>query len=97
MLAGVADSDVENNDTDIEDTVKEAGDSIGISKVIFHNIGKPKELDKEVKEIEFINCLKIGRSNIASTSTSEDEKNDELFDSRVMSRSHAVLSFKGRI
>lgn len=80
-----------DTDTDIEDIVDEAGDSFEISKVIVHNFNQRNEIDS-TREIEFVDSLKIGRSNI-STNPSDNPK-DGLFDSKVMSRSHAVISFK---
>jgi len=84
------DKDVDT-DTDIEEVVEEAGDSFEISKLIVHTFNQRYETDT-TREIEFVNSLKIGRSNV-SPNPSENTQ-DGLFDSKVMSRSHAVISFK---
>jgi pSer/pThr/pTyr-binding forkhead associated (FHA) protein len=84
------DKDIDN-DTDIGEIVEGAGDSFEISKIIVHHFNQRNEVDS-TREIEFVNSLKIGRSNV-SPNPSENPK-DGLFDSKVMSRSHAVISFK---
>ena len=84
------DNDIDT-DTDIEETVEDAGDSFEISKVVVHHLNKQNEVDS-TRDIEFVDSLKIGRSNV-SPNPSENQK-DGLFDSKVMSRSHAVISFK---
>lgn len=84
------DKDVDT-DTDIEEIVDEAGDSFEISKLIVHRFNQTNQIES-TREIEFVNSLKIGRSNVSLNSSENSQ--DGLFDSKVMSRSHAVISFK---
>jgi len=80
-----------DTDTEIEEVIENAGDSFQISKIIFNNLGRKDDVEM-VREIEFVNSLKIGRSNV-SQNTAEDSQRG-LFDSRVLSRSHAAISFR---
>jgi len=80
-----------DTDTDIEDIIEEAGDAFEISKVIFNHLSHKNEVDS-TRDIEFVDSLKIGRSNLNVNSV--ENQDNGLFESKVMSRSHAVISFK---
>eukprot|EP00092_Neocalanus_flemingeri_P001537 GFUD01001639.1.p1 GENE.GFUD01001639.1~~GFUD01001639.1.p1 ORF type:complete len:552 (+),score=175.64 GFUD01001639.1:52-1707(+) len=81
-----------DKEADIEDILEDAGDSFEISKVVFHQLNQSYEVDS-TRDIEFVDSLKIGRSSV-SPNPSENQENG-LFDSKVLSRSHAVISYKG--